>query len=40
MAVEPGAESVRLTVAGTEFHFCSLECAQAFRSDPDRYTTR
>jgi class 3 adenylate cyclase/YHS domain-containing protein len=39
MAVDPIGESGRITVAGTEFHFCSLECARAFTSDPARYTT-
>jgi len=30
MAVEPGRAAGRLTCHGTEYHFCSLACAQAF----------
>jgi adenylate cyclase len=39
MAVNPDRESGRLTYAGTEFHFCSLECAGAFAAAPQRYTS-
>lgn len=40
MAVDPNRETGRLTHAGTEFHFCSLECAGAFSADPERYVSR
>lgn len=40
MAVDPDREAGRLTYAGTEFHFCSLECAAAFSAEPQRYASR
>lgn len=40
MAVDPGREAGRLTYAGTEYHFCSLECAGAFSVEPERHVVR
>lgn len=37
MAVDPSREAGRLSHAGTEFHFCSLQCAAAFAAEPSRY---
>jgi class 3 adenylate cyclase/YHS domain-containing protein len=37
MAVDPEHEAGRLTYEGVEYHFCSLECAQAFAEQPARY---
>jgi adenylate cyclase len=40
MAVDPDREAGRLAYAGTEYHFCSLECAGAFAAEPQRYASR
>ncbi len=40
MAVEPDHGAGMLRHEGTEFHFCSLACAQAFAAAPERYTGR
>jgi adenylate cyclase len=37
MAVDPSSAVGVLRHAGTDFHLCSLDCVQAFASDPDRY---
>lgn len=37
MAVSPERAAGRLSHDGVEFHFCSLECAGAFASEPGRY---
>ena len=39
MAVAPDREAGRFVYEGTEFHFCSLDCARAFTADPSRYIT-
>jgi adenylate cyclase len=38
MAVEPRRSHGQVTHRGLEYHFCSEECLQAFRRDPDSYT--
>jgi class 3 adenylate cyclase len=38
MAVDPEHSAGRLTHAGADFYFCSLECAAAFAADPNRYS--
>jgi adenylate cyclase len=38
MAVDPEHEAGQLAYQGVEYHFCSLECAQAFAGEPERYT--
>jgi adenylate cyclase len=38
MAVDPQHSAGRLTHAGVEYHFCSLECAARFAAAPDDYT--
>jgi class 3 adenylate cyclase/YHS domain-containing protein len=40
MAVDPNHEAGRLAYEGVEYHFCSLECAQAFAEHPERYASR
>jgi adenylate cyclase len=40
MAVDPDRAAGTLRHAGTEFHFCSLECARAFTADPDSYAVQ
>ena len=37
MAVDPAHEVGVLSFAGTEYHFCSLECTGAFATHPGRY---
>jgi adenylate cyclase len=37
MAVDPSHSAGELRHAGADYFFCSLACAQAFASDPDRY---
>jgi adenylate cyclase len=37
MAVDPDRSAGSLRHGGLEFHFCSLECAQAFAADPESY---
>ena len=37
MAVNPERGAGRLSHQGVEFHFCSLECAGAFATEPGRY---
>ncbi len=37
MAVDPAHEAGRLVFDDAEYHFCSLECANAFSGDPGRY---
>jgi adenylate cyclase len=37
MAVETGSGAGTLNHHGAEYHFCSLDCAGAFASEPDRY---
>lgn len=38
MAVEPGSAAGSLRHRGTEYFFCSLECAGRFAAQPERYT--
>jgi adenylate cyclase len=37
MAVEPGRSAGRLVYEGTEYRFCSLECASRFAAAPEGY---
>jgi adenylate cyclase len=37
MAVDPAHSAGQLLHQGTEYHFCSLECAAKFAAHPDRY---
>jgi YHS domain-containing protein len=37
MAVDPAHVAGQLVHDGVEYHFCSLECANAFSGDPRRY---
>jgi adenylate cyclase len=37
MAVDSEHEAGRLTYQGVEYHFCSLDCVQAFARRPERY---
>ena len=37
MAVDPNHSAGQLLHDGVEYHFCSLECANAFSGDPQRY---
>jgi class 3 adenylate cyclase len=37
MAVDPQHSAGQLAHAGSEYHFCSLECAAKFATDPERY---
>jgi len=37
MSVDPGNAAGTLTHNGVEYHFCSLECAGSFASDPERH---
>jgi class 3 adenylate cyclase/YHS domain-containing protein len=39
MAVDPDHEVGRLAYEDVEYHFCSLECAQAFAEHPARYAS-
>ncbi len=39
MQVRPGSIPSRLNVAGKIYYFCSLECAQIFIEQPERYMT-
>lgn len=39
MAVDPSHSAGELRHAGIDYLFCSLACAQAFASDPDRYAS-
>jgi class 3 adenylate cyclase len=38
MAVDPGKAAGNLAYEGREYHFCSMECVQAFAAAPDDYT--
>jgi adenylate cyclase len=38
MAVDPARNAGTLTYEGTEYHFCSLDCARAFAEDPEAYS--
>jgi adenylate cyclase len=38
MAVDPDRSAGTLRSGNTEFHFCSLACAEAFAAAPERYT--
>jgi adenylate cyclase len=40
MAVDPERAAGRLDYAGTELHFCSLECTQKFLAAPEHYGAR
>lgn len=40
MAVDPGREIGTLIHEGTEYHFCSLRCAESFASSPETYVAR
>jgi adenylate cyclase len=40
MAVDPTHSAGQLVLDGVEYHFCSLECANAFSGNPRRYTPR
>jgi adenylate cyclase len=40
MAIDPGLASEHRVHRGIEYHFCSAECALAFRSAPRKYTDR
>src|SRR4051794_32861043 len=37
MAVEPAEAAGRLIYDGRNYHFCSLECARAFATEPERF---
>ena len=37
MTVDPVSAAGRYRYAGSEYHFCSLGCQDAFRADPSRY---
>jgi len=37
MAIDPGRGAGMLVHDGTEYHFCSLECARAFAAEPERF---
>jgi adenylate cyclase len=37
MAIDPGQAAGSLTFRADQYYFCSLECAQAFSSAPERY---
>jgi adenylate cyclase len=37
MAVDPGQSAGSLTYEGREYHFCSMECVQAFAAAPGDY---
>lgn len=37
MAVDPSHSAGQLRHAGVDYFFCSLDCAKAFASDPERY---
>jgi adenylate cyclase len=39
MAVDPDHSAGQLSHNGTEYHFCSLECAGRFASDPEQYVS-
>ena len=39
MAVDPERCAGSLSYQGTRYHFCSLECASAFSSTPERYAS-
>jgi class 3 adenylate cyclase/YHS domain-containing protein len=39
MAVSPERSAGRLSHAGVEFHFCSLDCAGTFAREPARYAS-
>jgi adenylate cyclase len=39
MAVEPNGSAGVLQHDGVDYHFCSLECIQAFAADPERYVS-
>jgi adenylate cyclase len=39
MAVDPAHSAGQLTHRGTEYYFCSLECAARFATDPDRHAS-
>jgi adenylate cyclase len=39
MAVDPDHSAGRLSHDGTEYHFCSLECAARFARDPENYVS-
>jgi YHS domain-containing protein len=38
MAVDPDHAPGRLVFEGTAYYFCTLTCAAAFASDPERFT--
>jgi adenylate cyclase len=40
MAVDPGREVGTLIHDGTEYHFCSLRCAESFARSPESYAAR
>jgi adenylate cyclase len=40
MAVDPDHSAGQLSHDGTEYHFCSLECAARFAADPETYGGR
>ena len=37
MELKPGQEAASLNYRGRGYHFCSVECRQAFEQDPKRY---
>jgi Cu+-exporting ATPase len=39
MTVNPESAAARRTIGDVEYQFCTAGCAEAFDSDPDRYTT-
>lgn len=40
MAVDPGHEAGSLIHDGSEYHFCSLRCAESFARSPESYSAR
>lgn len=38
MAVEPDRAAARITHNGSDYHFCSLRCAETFAAAPERYS--
>lgn len=39
MRINPATAAGRLNYAGTDYLFCSLDCAGKFASHPDRFTS-
>jgi P-type Cu+ transporter len=39
MTISPAAAAASREVGGTTFYFCSVQCANTFDADPDRYTS-